>query len=90
MDKKFEQFTILMMDIGEGKVQFRNYLEHQAQQEAEKWLMKQRTKYIYQHLNASLDPMQVCHFMQNQTISIIQTSSIYHMTSSKRRHTSML
>ena len=33
MDKKFEQITILMMDIGEGKVQFRNYLEHQAQQE---------------------------------------------------------
>ena len=33
MDKKnSNKFTILMVDIGEVKAQFRNYLEHQAQQ----------------------------------------------------------
>ena len=32
MDEKFKKFTTLMMDIGEVKVQFRNYLEHQTQQ----------------------------------------------------------
>ena len=37
------KFTTLIMDIGEVKVRFRNYLEHQA----EKWLMKQPLYQIY-------------------------------------------
>ena len=48
------------------------------------------TKYIYHHQNTSLDLMRVCHCMLHQMISIRQTSSIYHMTSSKRKHTSIL
>ena len=30
--KSSNKFTILIMDIGEVKVQFRNYLEHRVQQ----------------------------------------------------------
>ena len=44
------EFTTLIMDIGEVKVRFRNYLEHHAgstKEEAEKWLMKQPLYQIY-------------------------------------------
>ena len=50
MDEKFKRITTLIMDIGEVKVRFGNYLEHQAQrtkEEAEKWLMKQPLYQIY-------------------------------------------
>ena len=69
-----------MMDIGDGKVQFRNYLKHQAQQKK-----RQRngccnnhcTKYICHHQNIYPGLMRVCHYMLHQTISIRQTFSIY-------------
>ena len=32
MDKNSNKFTTLIMDTGEEKAQFGNYLEHQAQQ----------------------------------------------------------
>ena len=31
-ESKFNKFTILMMDIGEEKLQYKNYLKHQVQQ----------------------------------------------------------
>ena len=84
--KSSNKFTTLMMDIGEVKVRFRNYLKHQTQRKKRPkngYCNNHCTKYIYQHQNTFQDLMRVCHYLLHQTISIRQTFSIYHMTDMK-------
>ena len=43
MDESSNKFTTLMTDIGEVKVRFRNYLNHQAQQKKRKKMANETT-----------------------------------------------
>ena len=63
--KSSNKFTTLMMDIGEVKVRFRNYLKHQAQRKKRPkngYCNNHCTKYIYHHQNIFLGSMQVSHY----------------------------
>ena len=46
-----------MKDIGEEKVQYKNYLKHQVQQKKRKKMATETAKYIYHHQNTFLDLM---------------------------------
>ena len=93
MDKKFEQIYYSDDGYWRGKsaIQKLAKASNSSKEEAERWLMKQPLYQIYlpapkyiPRPNASMS------LFANQMISIRQTFSIYHMTSSKRKHTSML
>ena len=91
MDKKFKQIYYSDGGYWRGKSAIQRLAKASGsmKEEAEKWLLKQPLYQIY--LPApSLDQMQVCHYLLNQMIFIRAISSVYRMTSSKRKHTSML
>ena len=93
MDKKFNQIYYSDNGYWRGKsaIQKLAKASGSTKEEAEKWLLKQPLYQIYLPAQStSLDQMQVCHYLLNQMIFIRVISLVYHMTSSKRKHTSML
>ena len=93
MDEKFKQ--IYYSDVGywRGKsaIQKLPRASGSTKEEAKNGYGKNHcTKYIYHHQNAFLGPMQACHYLLHQTISIRQIFFIYLMTDTKGKHISML
>ena len=90
MDKKFEQIYYSDDGYWRGKsaIQKLAKASGSTKEEAEKWLLKQPLYQIY--LPAPKYVPRPNASMLNQMISIRVISLIYHMTSSKRKHTSML
>ena len=93
MDKKFKQIYYSDGGYWRGKsaIQRLAKASGSTKEEAEKWLLKQPLYQIYlpapkyiPRPNASMS------LFANQMIFIIVISLVYHMTSSKRKHTSML
>ena len=94
MDKKFKQIYYSDGGYWRGKsaIQRLAKASGSTKEEAEKWLLKQPLYQIY--LTAPkyiLRPNAiVCHYSLNQMIFIRVISLVYHMTSSRRKRTSML
>ena len=82
------EFITLMMDIGEEKARFRNYLKHQAQRKKRPkhgYCNNHCSKYIYQRQNTFLGPILVCHYLLYQMIFIRQTFSIHSHDKFKKK-----
>ena len=93
MDKKFKQIYYSDGGYWRGKSAIQRLAKASGsmKEEAEKWLLKQPLYQIYlpapkyiSRPNASMS------LLLNQMIFIRVISLVYHMTSSKRKHTSML
>ena len=93
MDKKFKQIYYSDDGYWRGKsaIQKLSRASELTKEEAEKWLLKQPLYQIYLPAPKYIpSPLLACHYMLNQMISIRVIYLVYPMTSSKRKHTSML
>ena len=91
MDEKFKQIYYSDSGYWRGKSAIQKLAKKTGttNEEAEKWLLKQPLYQIYLP-SPKYVPRPNASMSLYATPNIRQTSSIYHMTSSKRKHTSML
>ena len=93
MDKKFNQIYYSDSGYWRGKSAIQKLAKKTGttNEEAEKWLLKQPLYQIYLPPPKYVPrPYASMSLYASQMIYIRQTSSIYHMTNSKRKPTSML